>query len=163
MNLWVHDSIALLFSVTITTHMPDVVAMADHETTTITVSIDVWRELQQRKDPGDSFDDVLRAELGLPVAVSPDELAVGDARQALDGRDLEEDEREALLAVWRFVREEGRVSPQDIKETVYPDHSAGKGEEWWWKTLKGEIESLPGIERPKQRTFVWTGERDGEH
>jgi predicted CopG family antitoxin len=32
----------------------------DSDTTTVTVSVEVWRELQSRKDPGDSFDDVLR-------------------------------------------------------------------------------------------------------
>lgn len=30
------------------------------ETTTVTVSKDTWKELHLRKDPGDSFDDVIR-------------------------------------------------------------------------------------------------------
>jgi len=33
--------------------------------TNIPVSDEVWRELNSRKNPGDSFDDVLRRELGM--------------------------------------------------------------------------------------------------
>lgn len=40
------------------------------ETTNIAVTEELWRELNQRKDPGQTFDDVLRDELGLPREVS---------------------------------------------------------------------------------------------
>lgn len=39
------------------------------ETTNIEVTEAVWTELNSRKQPGQSFDDVLRAELGLPQEV----------------------------------------------------------------------------------------------
>ncbi|SEQ00066.1 DUF7557 family protein [Natrinema salaciae] len=42
------------------------------ETTTVTVSTDTWKRLTLRKDPGDSFDDVI-SELLDEVEGEPDE------------------------------------------------------------------------------------------
>jgi predicted CopG family antitoxin len=37
------------------------------DTTTITVSDEVWRHLDERKERGQSFDDLLREDYGLEV------------------------------------------------------------------------------------------------
>jgi len=55
--------------------------MTDDDITTIKVSRDTWKELNREKEPGDSFDDVLRRLLAERLeddAGKPDELATSD-------------------------------------------------------------------------------------
>jgi predicted CopG family antitoxin len=121
--------------------------------TNIPVSEQVWRELNSRKNPGDSFDDVLRRELGL---VNHHDRADADAAAAATG--LDEDWQAALVAVWAYLREVGEASPSDIRDAVYADQPCDSGEEWWWKKLGDEIAQLPGAERVSQRRFEYTGD-----
>lgn len=45
--------------------MHETIDMGNRETTTITVDEDVWEYLHRKKKRGDSFNDVVRRELGL--------------------------------------------------------------------------------------------------
>jgi len=116
--------------------------------TNIPVSDEVWRELNSRKNPGDSFDDVLRRELGL---VDEDRRQQAEAAAADTG--LNEDWQAALVAVWDHLREVGEASPNDIRDAVHPEHACDSSPEWWWKKLGGEIAAMPGVERVSQRRF----------
>jgi len=120
--------------------------------TNIPVSDEVWRELNARKNPGDSFDDVLRRELGL---VDHHDRADAEAAAAATG--LDGDWQAALVAVWEHLRDVGEASPSEIRDAVHPEQSCDSGEEWWWKKLGGEIGELPGVERVSQRRFEWGG------
>lgn len=80
--------------------------------TNIAVSEKVWTELNQRKKPGDSFDDVLRRELGLveeaperdPVDAVAAEIAIGRNEQQVEAN------RELVRVATRWLRDqEGRV------------------------------------------------------
>jgi predicted CopG family antitoxin len=121
--------------------------------TNIPVSEQVWRELNSRKNPGDSFDDVLRRELGL---VNHHDRADAEAAAAATG--LGEDWQAALVAVWEHLREVGEASPSDIRDAVHPEHPCDSGQQWWWKKLSDEIDQLPGVERASQRRFEYTGD-----
>jgi hypothetical protein len=116
--------------------------------TNIPVSEQVWRELNSRKDPGDSFDDVLRRELGLV-----DHYDRADAEAAAAATGLGDDWQAALVAVWAYLREVGEASPSAIRDAVHPEHPCDSGEDWWWKKLSGELDQLPGVERVSQRRF----------
>lgn len=120
--------------------------------TNIPVSDEVWRELNSRKNPGDSFDDVLRRELGL---VDEDRRQQAEAAAADTG--LDEDWQAALVAVWAYLQEVGEASPSDIRDAVYAEEPCDSSPEWWWKKLSGEIAAMPGVERVSQRRFEWTG------
>jgi predicted CopG family antitoxin len=120
--------------------------------TNIPVSDEVWRELNSRKNPGDSFDDVLRRELGL---MDEDRRQHAEAAAADTG--LGEDWQAALVAVWAYLQEAGEASPSDIRDAVHPEQPCDSGEEWWWKKISGEISAMPGVERVSQRRFEWTG------
>lgn len=39
--------------------------MSQSDTTSVRVSVETWSVLNQRKSPGDSFDDVIREALGI--------------------------------------------------------------------------------------------------
>ena len=116
--------------------------------TNIPVSDEVWRELNSRKNPGDSFDDVLRRELGL---VDEDRRQRAEAAAADTG--LGEDWQAALVAVWAYLQEVGEASPSDIRDAVHPEEPCDSSPEWWWKKLSGEIAAMPGVERVSQRRF----------
>lgn len=45
------------------------------ESTNVEVKVPTWRELNSRKDPSDTFDDVIRDSLGLPRLEDEDEPA----------------------------------------------------------------------------------------
>ena len=60
--------------------------MAD-DSTTVQVSTETWKELNGRKQPGESFDDVIRRELGLGDEADEPNGAIdkSDERQTADG------------------------------------------------------------------------------
>jgi predicted CopG family antitoxin len=121
--------------------------------TNIQISNTVWRELNGRKQPGESFDDVLRRELGLPAdSVLPRNLIA-----YLEQLDINDEERDAVEAMWRYVREHAPVSPQDIRDDVHPGHESGKDREWWWKKLSPLLDDAPRIHRASQRRYKFGG------
>jgi len=125
--------------------------MADERKTSVKVSESVWEELHRRKQLGDSMDDVLRRALG--VGVDADSDLPRDVAQYLDQLDATPAERDAVEAMWRYVREHAPVSPQDIRDDVHPGHETGKDTEWWWKKLSPLLDDAPRIDRASQRRY----------
>ena len=118
---------------------------------TVNVKPDTWHELNIRKKPGDSFDDVIRKALGL------DHDGIEDDLEALD---LNDEEKEAVRAMYEFVRDRGETTPKEITAELQQRYPAGKqNEEWWWKSFCDPLVELPGIERPSQRRVVFIEER----
>lgn len=116
--------------------------------TTIHVSDEVWQYLNGEKRPGESFDDVLRRELGLTHAATDagDKANVtiesaSDARQtsgesghdaevAADGLDLpagvdEQEAHAAIEAAAAHIDEREGASMREIVTAVMPDHPLG--------------------------------------
>jgi len=121
--------------------------------TNIPVSDEVWKQLNIRKEPGESFDDVLRRELGLDTTSDlPREVDTYLAQL-----DVSDSERDAVEAMWRYVRDESPVSPQDIRDEVHPGNETGKDTEWWWKKLSPFLDEAPGIDRASQRRYQFVG------
>jgi hypothetical protein len=89
-----------------------------------------------------------------------------DVREALDGwrfdgdtadqdqRELTADEIDAVVAMWRFIRDERVTSPKDIREHVHEGHEAGKKAGWWWQVLKWPLQDCPGVRKESQRKYV---------
>jgi DNA-binding transcriptional LysR family regulator len=117
--------------------------------TNIQVSQEVWTALNRQKRPGESFDDVLRRELG----VGPTDRDGLDA--ALAELPLDEEWQAAARACHAYIREHGEVSPQELRDAVHPEVPVGSSAEWWWKKVGGELEQLPGIVRTSQRRYEW--------
>ena len=91
------------------------------EKTTIEVSVATWTELNQRKSPGQSFDDVLREELGLDD-------------------DRAEDHEEKDVVAW--VREHQPVERSEIINAFEKEIAAKgiKGESWWSRHAKPQLD-----------------------
>lgn len=122
--------------------------------TTISVSETIADELYNRKDRGESYNDVLdrvlrkadayesdsdledmdptrhRAQASASVTDASDDPPVDDLVEAigyeiLPGQGQKLDQRVAALrATVDYLREHGRATPQEFKNDVYPDHSA---------------------------------------
>jgi len=91
------------------------------------------RERLDRDDRRDDVDDLQDV-----VEETPDEKiarAVGLAQLPGDGELLER-RREAFRTLLEFAREEGEVSPSEMKEEFYPDLEVGYGSDHsWWKNF----------------------------
>jgi len=121
--------------------------------TNIPVSDEVWKVLNVKKEPGESFDDVLRRELALDTT-SDLPREVDDYLAELD---LSAAERDAVEEMWRYVRDHGPVSPQEIRDDVHPGNEAGKKREWWWKALSPHLDDSPQVDRVSQRRYEFVG------
>lgn len=70
--------------------------------------------------------------------------------------------RDAVVAVWRYVRERGELADdprRQILDACFDDHDAGRtSEETWWRhvVLDGVLET-PEVERPNQNLIRWVG------
>lgn len=142
---------------------------------TIDVSEDVWRHLQLQKNPGDSFNDVLKRELGIEDKSTKDETESGGEREEVppastSAQTVEELEdwpntkepkkcRAAVNAAVEYVQENGRASMREIVSDVMPEHDLGyqvpeleEGERyrgsWWRKVVKPGLEADSRVEKP---------------
>jgi len=118
------------------------------DTTTIEVRVDQAEQLHDLKERGDSYKDVLDRLLALVDEKTDDadqedldELDDDEALVAsLDlpgaGEKLQE-RREAVLAVLEYLdTAEDTTTPAELREAVYPDHSARyESADSWWKNL----------------------------
>lgn len=128
--------------------------MADERVTSIKVSEEVWQHLNGQKRLGDSFDDVLRRELGL-------EDDRDDSEDPVAELDLDESKADAVRAMFEYVREQGETTPKALKEEVFPEYPAtyeGSGPDYWHRQFAGYLVELPGVERPSQRRWVFSRE-----
>lgn len=143
--------------------------------TTVNVRPDTWKELNARKEPGDSFDDVIRRELGLDVPEDAVDHDIEDAvRDRLEGakfqvdddpaRELREEELKAVVAAVEYLAEKNTsCSPGELKETVHPDHDTGKSADYWWKWVREAFRELDGelIDYESQRSIRYSGDGAG--
>ena len=138
------------------------------ERTTITVSDDVWRYLHGRKDRGESFDDVLRRELGLPGEGGESESEHDDDeyRAVLErwqpGRDLEEREeiREQAIEAAGWLREQDRaVSNNEFIDALYNDEMDVTADTWWRKRARAGLQQLRDEDLVEKdgRKWRWVG------
>lgn len=137
------------------------------ERTTITVSDEVWRYLDAKKDRGDSMDDILRQELGIgeeAEAASEEH----DPRPEVDRERLRDElagsgqvaERRAdeILAMYGRLRELGVAEKGDLLEAVDVDATGyASAESVWSNMVKGRdtLRALPGVETPSTGKTEW--------
>jgi hypothetical protein len=130
--------------------------MAD--TTTIEVSMENWRWLNQQKDPGDSFNDVLDRlrpdELGdeTPALGLPDELDLPGSGTTLEAREM------AIARLYMHLEEEETASKADLLELIDPENVGySSAESFWSNAVKGRdsLRALPGVEAPNEGEHTW--------
>jgi len=132
--------------------------------TNIAVSEKVWTELNQRKKPGDSFDDVLRRELGLveqapasdPVAAVAAEIAIGRTDVAVESN------RELVRVASRWLRDRGeRVRKGDAPLAEWQSLDTHPQAERSHKTLWNDVIVVAWrrseLVADTDRTFAWGG------
>jgi hypothetical protein len=112
------------------------------DTTTIQVSEAVADELYALKARGESYDDVLRRELGLDADRSAGHVSIPDSvPERIDRAEA----RAAIAAVLELVDANGGVQRQEIIDAVAPEHPLGYDEigergAWWRKTIRPALE-----------------------
>lgn len=122
------------------------------ESTTIRVTHDTWRELHQRKGPGDSMNDVIQRLLAdednstpTPTPESPERPAA-DSEVIYTADDLRHDlanpgdeyyinqRVEAVEAAVAYLHEHGEAKKEELQDALYESHSAGYDTPGsWWK------------------------------
>jgi predicted CopG family antitoxin len=143
------------------------------DTTTIEVKTETWKALNQRKEPGESFDDVIQRE-----------LAIGGSEPDVDEQTKEkETEWQELLQQWRDImddqppmtshgqaateatlRELRQDSPRrtkDIREAVAKEFA----DEWpssrdMWQSISRYFEDVPGIRKAGYGEWVYVGDQE---
>jgi hypothetical protein len=143
------------------------------ETTTIQINVDVWQRLNSRKQPGDSFNDVLDRLLD-DSSHSDDSThtdhdsiaATVTIPESKPNRIPDQDAGDAITAAVEYIQETGGASMREIVRTVMPEHPLGydvpeleQGERyrgsWWRKVVKPGLEEHPEIRAPKQHESLW--------
>ena len=132
---------------------------------TIQVDDEVWRYLTMQKQPGDSFNDVLRRELGLgDDGGSDDRGSRVDIEAALGGWEPETEanekvaRRETVRAV-EWLRESGdRQKKSEFADALLEDMNEGH---WWGRCVQPGLRKL-GEEglveyRAGQHDYLWVG------
>jgi len=128
------------------------------ETTTIEISTENWQWLNSKKDPGESFDDVLdRIRLDqppneTPLIELPDELEIPGSGETLDAR------RMTLAKIYVHLMREETATKADLLELVDPDRVGySSRESFWSNSVKGRdtLRVLPGVQAPGEGEHTW--------
>lgn len=127
------------------------------ETTTIEISTENWSWLNKRKEPGESFNDVLdrlrTGEGGVRAPESfPDELDLPGSGDVLDRRQA------TLLELYEYLQEEGTATKSDFLELIDPEEvSYSSPESFWANAVKGRdtLRALPGVISPGEGEHRW--------
>ncbi len=133
--------------------------------TTVPVSDEVWRELMLRKSRGDTFDDVLRRELGLDDESDPERPTGSDDAIAAwtPPEDVEvdtENARDALRQALAWLREQdGAHRKAEIVAGAYRDGPLSE-RIWWARAVRPGLQALDGV-RVEGRKYRWVGEEAG--
>jgi hypothetical protein len=116
-------------------------------------------DLDTRETP--TVDDGLPDEKVNVETTDPDTLA--DAvRSYLEDNDIPpktEHGRDAVIDVFRYLREHGTAKTGDLQDAVYPDY-----EDNWstprtmWNALDRHLEAVPGIEKPGYGEWAYAGD-----
>lgn len=152
--------------------------------TNIAVSNEVWTALNSRKRPGESFDDVLRRELGLDgetPRASADTSVIDSARPDVSQLDLPgsvdaDAAADAVAAAVDELRERGSATKGELVSAVMPQHDLGydvaaatekvgtSGERyrgaWWRRVIKPGLEQEERVKKPSggRSEWRWTGQ-----
>jgi len=105
---------------------------------------------------------------GLPVekvrketAPNPDDLAE-DVRAYLEANDRPpktEHGRDAVIDVFRYLREHGTAKTGEIKEALAPAHADRyTGEKAMWESVRRYLEDVPGIEKSGYGEYGYAGD-----
>jgi hypothetical protein len=66
--------------------------------------------------------------------------------------------RDAVRAAAEYVHEHGRVSGGELREEVFPSHSAAYDDpDVWWEMVADRLPSLPGVEHARGDEYHWVG------
>lgn len=124
-------------------------------------------EAIDRRHTDESFDEIeANPEPEPPVSTPIDQLVDDVADDVLPGSGSKlEQRRDALQATIEYLREHGTATPSDIKNEVYPEHTAGytsgkdPARSWWknciYKGLAAIAERSDAIEKA-DHTGEWT-------
>ena len=132
--------------------------------TTVPVSDAVWRELMLRKNRGDTFDDVLRRELGLDDDERDPEPPVdADAIAAWSPpADVEVDDdnaRDALRQAVGWLRQQdGARRKAEIVAGAYADGPLSE-RIWWARAVRPGLQALESV-AVEGRKYRWVGASD---
>ena len=140
--------------------------------TTVPVSDAVWRELMLRKNRGDTFDDVLRRELGLDderesePESEPDPQTPADTDAAIAAwsppEDVEVDDdnaRDALRQAVAWLREQdGAHRKAEIVAGAYADGPLSE-RIWWARAVRPGLQALDSV-AVEGRKYRWVGASD---
>lgn len=130
------------------------------ETTTIQVRSDTWEELNKRKKPGESFDDVIRRILFSEESDSPESGQLGPRQETIaqviedwtPGRNTEEqnERREIGFKSLIWLSEQGSAQRREFIQNLYGESELdGVSEDSWWRRIV-----LPPLQLAKSRGLV---------
>ena len=131
--------------------------------TTVPVSDEVWAALMRRKNRGDTFDDVLRRELGLDddaeprdADTLPDALAAAIDAYDPDGDVATQTARTALRDAVTWLRaHEGPAKKAAIVAGAKPADVSEQ--QWWARGARPGLAALAErglVERPTTKTYA---------
>ena len=128
--------------------------------TTVPVSDAVWRELMLRKSRGDTFDDVLRRELGLdddePEPEPPVDDPIAAWRPPDDVEVDHENARAALRQAVAWLREQdGAHRKAEIVAGAYADGPLSE-RIWWSRAVRPGLQALDSV-AVEGRKYRWVG------
>ena len=129
--------------------------------TSIPVSDAVWQELRLRKRRGDTFDDVLRRELGLdddePTPEPPDDDAIAAWSPPADVEVDDDNARDALRQAVAWLREQdGARRKAEIVAGAYADGPLSE-RIWWARAVRPGLQALDSV-AVEGRKYRWVGE-----
>ena len=132
--------------------------------TTVPVSDAVWRELMLRKNRGDTFDDVLRRELGLddererePEPADDDAIAAWHPPADVEVDD--DNARDALRQAVGWLRDQdGARRKAEIVAGAYADGPLSE-RIWWARAVRPGLQALESV-AVEGRKYRWVGASD---
>jgi predicted CopG family antitoxin len=151
--------------------------------TTIQVSDELADDLHERKQRGDSYEDVIWRLIEAAETESRQEARKTSSSDPLTSIELpgsvdRESAVRAIHAARDHLRREGEATKQDLIVSLMPDHPLGYdvdealskldvGERyrgaWWRRVVKPGLKALPEVEKPVQGGSRWRyiGDNDG--
>lgn len=149
--------------------------------TNIAVSDQVWSELNSRKRPGESFDDVLRRVLNIEAELVSSEPAPPtsppiELPEGLPGNKDDDAMRAAIAAAVELVRARKAVTAREFVAELIEEHpfdydvaaalaTVDAGERyrggWWRSIIKPGLEAHPDVQKPPRggSEWTWVGEK----